>query len=178
MDLEHNKRSDSWSDKELSLNRDKAMYENIKKYSDSEDSKILVLVGAAHNPIANLLKQTGEYTINEIYFDIHTSKASHIQHVEAESIKELRERATNQTNNLHIKISSQPELNSAANNAESIFQTVAPKLYIKEALGEHFEQDQQIIHLINEYAANKETQLTGQCDDKDYQETNDTCNIQ
>jgi hypothetical protein len=39
MDLEHNKRSDSWSDKELSLNRDKAMYENIKKYATQKIAK-------------------------------------------------------------------------------------------------------------------------------------------
>ncbi len=165
MDLQSASRSPSWDEAETLVQRDNAMCRNIQEHSRLEGSKILVLVGANHNRVAELLKETGEYTINEIFFDARYTLQTSVTKIETKSVELLREKFVKQQGtDIYIETSKTKTKADADKYAEQIFQKVAPNLYMQEILEGYFQPNQGIVQLINEYSYEEERDLVGTTD--------------
>jgi len=80
----------AWTPEELMHKRDTAMAQNIRAHSN-HGSKMLILVGAAHHPVAEELSRTGQYEISEIFFDDTYDKPS-ANTYETRAVEALRHR--------------------------------------------------------------------------------------
>lgn len=89
-DLATTQRLPECTPEESMHNRDSAMVQNIREHSPM-GSKVLILVGAAHHPVAEKLSQTGLYEISEIFFDDTYDKPS-VDTYETRSVEALRKK--------------------------------------------------------------------------------------
>ena len=110
MDLSKDKILNTWDESTRMANRDEHMYQTIKANSVQEGSKILVLVGASHNNIAELFKQSQDYLVEEIFFDIQEIGISSGSDYEKQCLDKLRSRLS-QTDTRHIKFTKVEDIN-------------------------------------------------------------------
>ena len=110
MDLPKKKILNTWDESTCMANRNEYMYQTIKANSVQEGSKILVLIGAAHNNIAELFKQSEGYLVEEIFFDRQEIGISIGSDYEVEYLDKLRSRLS-QTDGRHIKFTKVEDIN-------------------------------------------------------------------